>query len=51
MFKKGKGVMVNETMVKKISDINVKFTGVDFSKYESKISDFVNKSDRSHVVL
>lgn len=43
MFKKGKGVMVNETMVKKISDINVKFTGVDFSKYESKISDFVNE--------
>ena len=40
---KGKDVMVNETMVKKIADINVKFTGVDFSKYEAKVSDFVNE--------
>ncbi len=30
-------------MSNKISDINVKFTGVDFSKYQSKVSEFVEE--------
>ena len=30
-------------MSNKISDINVKFTGVDFSKYQSKVSGFVEE--------
>lgn len=30
-------------MANKISDINVKFTGVDFSKYQSKVSEFVGE--------
>ena len=30
-------------MTNKISDINVKFTGVDFSKYQTKVSAFVEE--------